>query len=62
MVEDEKKIDHEILFQRIGITDKQEQVKVLDFLHTLSIIALKTSKKNYDKEERENRGILKIGA
>lgn len=62
MVEDEKKIDHEILFQRIGITDKQEQVKVLDFLHTLSIIALKTSKKNYVKEERENRGILKIGA
>lgn len=62
MVEDEKKIDHEILFQSIGITDKQEQVKVLDFLHTLSIIALKTSKKNYDKEERENRGILKIGA
>ena len=62
MVENEKGLSHEFLLENIGITDKDEQVKVLDFLHTLATIIIKNNKKEDGNEETESSRILKIGA
>lgn len=62
MVENEKGLSHEFLLEKIGITDKDEQVKVLDFLHTLATIIIKNNKKEDGNEEAESSRILKIGA
>lgn len=48
-------------FKKVGITEKEEQVKVLDFLYTLGIIINKLQGDEQKKEEGEDCGVLQTG-